>query len=91
MRPVRFQVDIPESTLEDLERRCVSVNRPTEFDDESWEYGVPGSYSKQLCAYWRDGFDWHAQEAGIDQYPHLGPRLRWRGRGAAAIVDISSS
>ena len=98
MEPTRFQVDIPESKLEDLKRRLAQVNWPPDFVDESWEYGVPGSYLKKLCAYWREGFDWRAQEAEINQYPHFRVEidglpihfLHERGRGPKAIPLILS-
>ena len=34
-----------------------------------WEEGVPLAYVQRLVAYWREGFDWRAQEARINAHP----------------------
>jgi pimeloyl-ACP methyl ester carboxylesterase len=34
-----------------------------------WERGVPVSYLRELAAYWRDDYDWRAQEARLNSYP----------------------
>ncbi len=36
-----------------------------------WEYGVSLDYVKKLVEYWRDGYDWRAWEAELNQYPQF--------------------
>ena len=36
-----------------------------------WEYGVPLGTVRGLVDYWLDGFDWHAQEARINEHPQF--------------------
>jgi len=98
VKPEPFHVDIPQAKLDDLKRRLTQVNWPQDFEDESWEYGVPGAYLKELCATWREGFDWRAQEAAINQHPHFRVEidglpihfLHERGRGPSPVPLILS-
>ena len=69
---------------------------PDQIDDTGWEYGIPVDYLRELVEYWRDEYDWRAQEARLNELDHfrtddrrpvdpLRPRpLAARGRAAAA-------
>ena len=41
----------------------------------AWERGVPVDYLRGLAAYWRDGFDWRAQEARLNSFPQYTTRI----------------
>lgn len=71
MRVTPFAPHIPDSVLEDLRRRLETVRWAPEIGNDDWRYGVNGDYLKQLVAYWRDGFDWRAQEAAINRFDHF--------------------
>jgi epoxide hydrolase len=62
-----FTVQIPDTDLEDLRSRLRNVRWPDELADAAWDYGVPRRYVKELAAYWRDGYDWRAHEARLNQ------------------------
>ena len=66
-----FRVDVPQATLDDLRDRLARVTWPDELPDAGDSYGVPGSYVRPLAEYWRDGYDWRAQEARINAYPQF--------------------
>eukprot|EP01087_Luapelamoeba_hula_P012397 TRINITY_DN3459_c0_g1_i3.p1 TRINITY_DN3459_c0_g1~~TRINITY_DN3459_c0_g1_i3.p1 ORF type:complete len:394 (-),score=56.50 TRINITY_DN3459_c0_g1_i3:149-1330(-) len=38
---------------------------------EGWELGTPSGYMKELVAYWRNSFDWRAQESLLNQMPQF--------------------
>ena len=57
-----FTVDVPEADLEDLRARLAATRWPAESPDDDWVRGVPGSYLRDLAAYWQHDFDWRAQE-----------------------------
>ena len=65
-----FRIDIPQSDLDDLR---VRLGRARWSDDlpgvAGWDRGVPTRYLKELVAYWRDGFDWRAWEARLNDLP----------------------
>jgi pimeloyl-ACP methyl ester carboxylesterase len=79
-----FRIDIPQADLDDLADRLARTRWANELPPATfrspvqtgpvppgWEYGVPLEYVKRLVAYWRDGFDWRAQEAKINAYPQF--------------------
>ena len=65
---VPFRCEIPESVLDDLRERLARTRFPDEVNDENWSYGTDLSYLKELCAHWRDKFDWRAQEATLNAF-----------------------
>src|SRR4029078_5931203 len=42
---------------------------------EPWGYGTELDYLRSLVAYWRDGFDWRAQEVALNAFPPYKLRL----------------
>lgn len=66
LRP--FKLSVPESLLEDLRQRLSNVRFPDEPPLDPWATGTSVAYLKKLLAYWRDGFDWRAQEAKLNTF-----------------------
>ena len=67
---VPFSVAIPEETLTDLHERLAKVRWPQDFANSQWEYGTNLGYLKELVEYWRDEYDWRAQERAINSFSH---------------------
>jgi pimeloyl-ACP methyl ester carboxylesterase len=68
MDPRPFTVRVPDETLVDLHDRLTRVRWPDEIPDSGWQFGTSLAYLKELVAYWRDTFDWRAQEAKLNQF-----------------------
>jgi epoxide hydrolase len=66
-----FQVAIPQADLDDLRDRLDRTRWPDELPGTGWSRGVPLGYLKELAAYWRDGYDWRAQESRLNQSPQF--------------------
>ncbi|WP_407358973.1 epoxide hydrolase 1 [Microbacterium sp. LTA6] len=66
-----FRIDISDSVLDDLRDRISQARWPRDLDETAWERGVPVSYLRPLAEYWRDRFDWRAQEAQLNELPHF--------------------
>jgi microsomal epoxide hydrolase len=66
LRP--FQLSVPESVLKDLRQRLLNVRHPDEPPLDPWSTGTSVAYLKELLDYWRDGFDWRAQEAKLNAF-----------------------
>jgi pimeloyl-ACP methyl ester carboxylesterase len=66
-----FRVAVPDSVLEDLDARLARTRLPDVGPGEPWEYGTDRAYLTELLAYWRDGFDWRAQERALEQLDHF--------------------
>ena len=66
-----FEVAIPHSDLDDLQRRLANTRFPTPAPGDDWRYGTPVSYLREMVEHWRTGFDWRAQEARMNEFPHF--------------------
>ena len=69
LRP--YRINVPQAVLDDLEARLEQTRWPTQLADAGWEYGANLAYVRDLCNYWRDGFDWRAQESAINEHPQF--------------------
>lgn len=65
-----FVVDIPQADLDDLDNRLARTRFPAAAPGDDWTYGVPNHYLQEMVAQWRGEFDWRAQEARMNQFPH---------------------
>jgi hypothetical protein len=69
-----FQIQIPEDRLALLHDRLETVvwaDEAASAASDPWEYGVSGTYLRELAEYWLDGYDWRAQEAAMNRFPHV--------------------
>jgi pimeloyl-ACP methyl ester carboxylesterase len=79
-----FQISIPQADLDDLADRLARTRWPSSLPGAAWDRGAPGAgwergvpvgYLRELAEYWRDGFDWRAQEARLNSYPQYTTRI----------------
>jgi pimeloyl-ACP methyl ester carboxylesterase len=66
-----FTMAVPEAVLVDLDERLARTRLPDAGPGTPWEYGTDRAYLEELLAYWRDGFDWRAQERMLNQFDHF--------------------
>jgi len=66
LRP--FRVDVPEDVLRDLRDRLERTRWPDEVEGAGWDYGANLAYQRELTTYWRERFDWRAQERAINRF-----------------------
>src|SRR5262245_30611677 len=59
---VPFRIQVPDAVLADLKERLARARPPEELDGSGWKYGTHLAYLTELTTYWRDKFDWRAQE-----------------------------
>ncbi|WP_433241316.1 epoxide hydrolase family protein [Streptosporangium sp. CA-135522] len=69
MRP--FRIEIPQTDLDDLNRRIADTRWPDELPGVGWDRGVPAGYLKELAEYWRTSYDWRAAEAKLNAHPQF--------------------
>ena len=67
---VPFHITVAQSDLDDLHRRLSTTRWAVDYGNESWKYGVERSWLEDMVTYWRDSFDWRAQEAAINATPN---------------------
>jgi len=70
MTPEPFRIAIPQADLDDLHRRLDNTRWAADFGNEDWHYGVEAGWLREMVHYWRHEFDWRAQEAAINAFPH---------------------
>lgn len=66
-----FKVDVPDSVLQDLQERLARTRWPDEIPGSGWDYGSNLAYIKELVNYWRNTFDWRAQERIINSFSNF--------------------
>jgi epoxide hydrolase len=65
-----FRIEIDQPVLDDLARRLQHARFPDQMEGTGWEYGIPVDYLRELVDYWRTGYDWRAEEAGLNRFDH---------------------
>jgi hypothetical protein len=65
--PKPFELHISDHDLDRLRQRLSLTRFPNELDEARWHYGAPLMEVKRLAEYWRDGFDWKAQQSAINR------------------------
>ncbi|CRK15449.1 hypothetical protein BN1723_010677 [Verticillium longisporum] len=69
---VPYKINVPDAKIEALKAKLDQTTYPDPAPVlEDWEYGAPRAATTRLAKYWRDGFDWRAQEAELNKVPHF--------------------
>ncbi|KIV98013.1 hypothetical protein PV10_01707 [Exophiala mesophila] len=66
-----FNINIPDSSISDLQQRLSLARFPDELDSAGWDYGAPLADVKRLTAYWKDKFNWRAAEKNLNLMPQF--------------------
>lgn len=66
-----FRIDVSDEVLADLRERLDRTRWPDQLPGSGWSYGTDGDYLQELCAYWRDGFEWRAAERRLNAWPQV--------------------
>ncbi|MGF1597579.1 MAG: epoxide hydrolase family protein [Acidimicrobiales bacterium] len=63
-----FRIEVADEVLGDLRRRLGATRWPEAELVDDWSQGIPLAYVQDVCAYWADGYDWRAREAGLNRF-----------------------
>ena len=66
-----FTLNVPDTAIADLKARLALTRFPDSAPGEPWAYGSSVAYVKDLVSYWKDSFDWRAQEAVLNGFPQF--------------------
>jgi epoxide hydrolase len=66
-----FEITIPQADLDALQHRLEITRFPEPAPGDDWSYGTPVGYLRETVEYWRTSFDWRAQEARMNEFPHF--------------------
>lgn len=71
----KFEIRVSDEQLEDLRERLARTRWPDQIPGSGWDYGTDLAYLQELCEYWREKFDWRAQEALLNRHDHFRTRI----------------
>jgi pimeloyl-ACP methyl ester carboxylesterase len=63
-----FRIDVPTDVLDDLQARLAHTRWPEAECVDDWSQGIPLAYTRELAAYWADGYDWRSREAALNRF-----------------------
>jgi pimeloyl-ACP methyl ester carboxylesterase len=66
-----FKISVPDEAIKDLKERLARTRYPDQIEGSGWEYGVDLSYMKKLVEYWREKYDWRAEEKKLNELPQF--------------------
>ncbi|MGC9952968.1 MAG: epoxide hydrolase family protein [Rhizomicrobium sp.] len=79
LHPEPFHIDIPQEKLDDLRDRLGRTRFPDAVEGAGWDYGCDLDFLRRFVAYWRDRFDWRAQEAALNAVPQFRAVIQGEG------------
>ena len=71
MAPQPFELKVSDAAIADLKTRLSLTRFPDAAPGEPWAYGSSVDYMRDLVSYWKDSFDWRAQEAALNEFPQF--------------------
>lgn len=75
-----FHISVAEPKLEMLKAKLAHTTFPDDVPmSNGWEFGPPLSDLKRLVSYWKDDFDWRAQESKMNQSSHFTTSISVQG------------
>jgi len=70
-QPTAFRLDVPDDQLADLRERLARTRFPDQPPGEPWATGTDLAFMQDAVRYWRERFDWRAQEARLNALPQF--------------------
>jgi len=65
-----FTIAADKAALDDLKQRLARPRPQTWPDDAGWDDGTDPAWLEGFLAYWRDAYDWRAEEAALNRLSH---------------------
>jgi pimeloyl-ACP methyl ester carboxylesterase len=75
-RAEAFKVNVAADDIAELRERLRRTRFPDQAPGPAWAYGTDVRWMRSLVEYWRDDFDWRAQEARLNAFAQYKVRLR---------------
>lgn len=63
-----FHIQVSDKVLDDLKYRLSHVRWPNQLEGSGWERGTDITYLQSLVSYWREQYDWRAQEIELNRF-----------------------
>jgi hypothetical protein len=69
--PEPFRISVPQPVLDDLAGRLARTRFAPDHDNADGAWGLQTDRMRAAVGYWRDSYDWRAQEARLNDLPHF--------------------
>ncbi|SDE04581.1 epoxide hydrolase [Ruegeria marina] len=66
-----FELEIAQGQIDDLHDRLGRTRLPDRTPGPDWAFGTDPDWLADLIGYWRDRFDWRAQEAALNAFEQV--------------------
>jgi pimeloyl-ACP methyl ester carboxylesterase len=67
VKPEPFEIAVSDAEVDDLRLRLARTRWADDFANADWRYGVERHWLEDMVGYWRDGYNWRAQEREINR------------------------
>ncbi len=71
----RFQINIPQAILDDLNERLARARWPDEIEGAGWDHGTNAAYLRELAHHWQHHYNWRKHEADLNAFNHFRARI----------------
>lgn len=82
---VPFTLEVSDADLDDLRERLAHTRWPDAETVEDWSQGIPLAYTREVCEYWLDQYDWRPREQRLNRFPQFRTTLGGGGDEALGI------
>ena len=66
-----FQVNVPNSTLDDLRKRLAQTRFAETWELPDFSYGFSSKTLQKVVKYWQNDYDWHKYEKELNSLPQF--------------------
>ena len=63
-----FEVNVEDAAAADLRERLERTRWPDQLPDAGWDYGMERETLQEVCAYWREDYDFGAYERRMNRF-----------------------
>jgi microsomal epoxide hydrolase len=74
-----FRIAVSDDVLADLRSRLARTRFPDQIAGSGWGYGTDLGYLRELVDYWRERYDWRAEERRLNALRHFRAQVSGMG------------
>ncbi len=63
-----FKINIGDDVLDDLKQRLANTRWPESETVDDWSQGIPLEYTREVCRYWQEDYNWREREKQLNRF-----------------------
>jgi epoxide hydrolase len=68
LEPTPFRIAVEDRVLDDLKSRLRNTRWPEAELVDDWSQGIPLKWTRDICRYWAEDYDWRSREARLNRF-----------------------